>query len=191
MTVKEKNSPADDADDEGVRSPLRRRIILWIPAVVFASVAGSVFTAAFRFLRPRAGEVGVSSGASANWLAVAKVSELSSTEPVRREVLVEHRAGWSSTLRAQSVFVLPGAEQRRVVSAVCPHEGCEVDWNGDERKFLCPCHDSAFGADGARLSGPAQRSLDALPSRVNGDALEAQFGDTQTAEPQTYAPNNG
>ncbi|HYX43345.1 MAG TPA: Rieske (2Fe-2S) protein [Pyrinomonadaceae bacterium] len=197
MAEKNKNT-ADDANGGRLPSHLRRRIILWIPAAVFASAAGSVFAAAFKFLRPRVGEVGVSGGASGNWYPVAKVSELASTEPLRREVSVEHRAGWSSTLRAHAVFVLPGAE-RHVVSAVCPHEGCEVDWSGDERKFQCPCHDSVFGADGTRLSGPAQRGLDQMPTRVNGDTLETQFADAQTptqtpiqtTEPQTNAPTNG
>ena len=93
-------------------------------------------------------------------------------------------------LRGQPVFVLPGGD-RRVLSAVCPHEGCEVDWSGERREFLCPCHDSVFRADGARLSGPAQRGLDQLATRVNGDTLEMQYGDAQTSEPQTDAPTKG
>ena len=181
----------DEATDaRRVPSHLRRRILFWIPAAVFASVAGTLVTAAFKFLRPRAGEVGVSGGDAGNWFAVAKTGELTGAEPLRREVVVEHRAGWSSTLRAHSVYVLPG-EDRRVVSAVCPHEGCEVDWSGERREFLCPCHDSVFRADGARVSGPAQRGLDQLATRVNGDTLEMQYGDAQTSEPQTDAPTKG
>jgi Rieske Fe-S protein len=173
-----------------VTSPLRRRIVFWVPAAVFASMVGSVVTAAFKFLRPRAGEVGVDSATNGGWLPVGKVSDLTGAEPLRREVQVEYRAGWSSTLRDQAVYVLPG-QQARVVSATCPHEGCEVEWNGDSREFQCPCHDSAFGPEGARLRGPAQRGLDALPSRVNGDTLEAQITDAQMTEPQTGAAANG
>src|ERR1700754_243274 len=109
MTENKKNV-ADDASGARHTSHLRRRIVFWIPVAIFASAAGSVFAAAFKFLRPRAGEVGLSGGASGNWYRVAKVAELAGTEPQRREVSVEHRAGWSSTLRAQAVFVLPGNE---------------------------------------------------------------------------------
>src|SRR5438045_605637 len=83
-----------------------------------------------------------------------------------------------------------GAE-RRVVSAVCPHEGCEVEWDGGQRKFLCPCHDSVFDADGARLSGPAQSDLARLPTRANGDALEIQYGDAAQTPTQPGSPTNG
>jgi Rieske Fe-S protein len=185
----DKNRNAEGVTFKQPTSQLRRRIIVWIPVAVFASAAGSIFAAAFKFLEPRAGQVGLSGGASGGWHPVAKVSELAGTDPVRREVPVEHLAGWSSTLRAQAVFVLPGGD-RKVVSAVCPHEGCEVDWSGEQRKFLCPCHDSVFGPDGARLSGPAQRDLDQMPTRVNGDTLEAQFTDAQTQEPQANTPTN-
>lgn len=176
----------------GERAPvhLRRKLLFWIPAAVFASAFGSVVTAAFRFLRPRAGEVGASGGASGGWFPVAKISELGGAEPLLREVTIEHRAGWSATPRAHSVFVLPGA-QGRVVSAVCPHEGCEVDWDGGQRKFLCPCHDSVFDADGARLAGPAQSDLARMPTRVNADTLEMQYGDASEPPTQPGAPANG
>jgi Rieske Fe-S protein len=187
----ESDSSQQAAHDDG-RAPShsRRRILLWIPAAVFASVFGSVASAAFRFLRPRAGEVGVAGGAEGNWFAVARTSELGGAEPLAREVTIEHRAGWSVTPRAHTFFVLPGAE-RRVVSAVCPHEGCEVEWDTGQQKFLCPCHDSAFDASGARLEGPAQSDLVRMPTRLSGDALEIQYSDAPQTPAQPGSPANG
>jgi Rieske Fe-S protein len=172
--------PFVDAPDG--RAPLhsRRRIIFLLPAAALAPVFGSVAVASFKFLRPIAGEVGVGAAAGDAWLPVAKLSELTDAEPLRREVLVEHRAGWSVTPREHTVYVLPG---RRVISAVCPHEGCEVDWSAERREFLCPCHDSVFSAEGARLSGPAQSDLAQLPARANGDTLEMQYGAARSAQP--------
>ncbi|PYS76211.1 MAG: hypothetical protein DMF66_16000 [Acidobacteria bacterium] len=185
-------TPTQTERGGGERAPvhLRRKLLLWIPASVFASVFGSVAAAAFRFLRPRAGEVGASGGASGNWFPVAKVSELGGAEPLMREVTIEHRAGWSVTPRDHAVFVLPGAD-RRVVSAVCPHEGCEVEWDGVQRKFLCPCHDSVFDADGARLAGPAQSDLARLPTRTSGDTLEIEYSDAAQPPTQSGSPANG
>lgn len=182
-------SASSNEPRETARAPqhLRRRIIFWIPAAILASLAGTIVTSALKFLRPRAGEVGV---AKSDWFPVAKVNEIAGDEPLMREVFVEHRAGWSSTLRGHAVFLLPGAE-RRVVSAVCPHEGCEVEWSAEQKKFLCPCHDSVFDRDGARLSGPAQASLAQLPTRVNGDTLEMQFDDAASSSAPAESPIQG
>ncbi len=58
-----------------------------------------------------------------------------------------------------------------VFSSVCPHLGCRYAWNGDAKRFICPCHGSQFSFVGEHLAGPAPRGLDPLPFReVNGVA---------------------
>ena len=54
----------------------------------------------------------------------------------------------------------------RVLSPVCPHMGCEVEWHGAQKQFHCPCHGSVFAMNGERISGPAPRGLDYLRSEV-------------------------
>lgn len=41
----------------------------------------------------------------------------------------------------------------------CPHLGCALRWNRQERSWDCPCHGSRFDALGNRLNGPATDSL--------------------------------
>ena len=44
-------------------------------------------------------------------------------------------------------------------SAVCPHLGCVLQWNADEKSFDCPCHGSRFTKEGKLINGPAISDL--------------------------------
>jgi cytochrome b6-f complex iron-sulfur subunit len=58
-----------------------------------------------------------------------------------------------------------------VLSAVCPHLGCIVQWETDRQDFLCPCHAGYFTADGEVISGPPPRALAKIPFTVTNDVV--------------------
>ncbi len=146
----------------------RRAFIMLLPFAAIGGMFASVATAAFRFLRPMV------SGNTGKWIDVAQVTELTGDKPLARRIAAEQVAGWARSLAEHSVYILPG-RNNKVLSAVCPHEGCEVSWRDDERVFSCPCHDSSFAADGSRIYGPARRGLDPLPSRIADGKLQVQY----------------
>jgi len=69
----------------------------------------------------------------------------------------------------------PADNQVQALSAVCPHLGCAVGWDG--KNFICPCHDSRFTADGDAIAGtgPAKRGLDPLPIEIKDGRLRVTW----------------
>lgn len=145
----------------------RRSFLLLVPIGLFAGIFSSMGVAAFRFLRPR-----ITYHENENWLDVASVSELKDNGPLPRKISTNHISGWAVSQEQHQVYVLPG---NRVISAVCPHEGCEVAWDRSTNRFSCPCHESYFAADGGRMTGPAQRGLDTLPTRLKDGKLQVLY----------------
>ena len=41
------------------------------------------------------------------------------------------------------------------LTRTCPHNGCRLNYNQNENKFVCPCHASTFNLNGDCLNGPA------------------------------------
>ena len=46
------------------------------------------------------------------------------------------------------------------VRPVCPHLGCELAFNPEEKTWDCPCHGSRFTVRGELIEGPALRGLE-------------------------------
>ncbi len=55
------------------------------------------------------------------------------------------------------LYVILDKSAFHVISAICTHLGCTVQWRGTE--FDCPCHGSRYHADGTVFAGPAPRPL--------------------------------
>lgn len=46
-----------------------------------------------------------------------------------------------------------------MVDTKCPHLGCQLQWNPNEKTWDCPCHGSRFDIEGCLIEDPAQKDL--------------------------------
>jgi cytochrome b6-f complex iron-sulfur subunit len=67
-------------------------------------------------------------------------------------------------------------------SLFCTHQGCLVEWNETEQRYLCPCHQGVFDATGRPILGPPERPLRRFPVRNHEGFVQV---DTRTtSEPE-------
>ncbi len=61
-----------------------------------------------------------------------------------------------------------------VLSGMCTHEQCDVDWNGYAKTWDCPCHGARYDPHGAVINGPAVENLHPLRYTDLGEELEVE-----------------
>jgi len=62
------------------------------------------------------------------------------------------------------------------LSRKCTHLGCTVPWVSGEKKFICPCHSSAFDIRGEVISPPAPRALDIYHVFIENNIVKVATG---------------
>ena len=88
--------------------------------------------------------------------------------------------GWKKTRQKHAIWVRRTDAREHgiiVLSSICPHLGCPVNWHPDQSQFVCPCHGGVFNTDGQHTAGPPPRSLDSLAFQVRGGHLWVRWQD--------------
>ena len=62
-------------------------------------------------------------------------------------------------LSDRRIFVVRERNLIKVVSGVCTHLGCTVQWTAERDRWECPCHGSIFNRNGKVVKGPARNPL--------------------------------
>ncbi len=62
------------------------------------------------------------------------------------------------------------------LSRKCTHLGCTVPWMEEDRKFVCPCHSSAFDIRGNVINTPAPRALDLYAISIENNMVKVNTG---------------
>ena len=107
--------------------------------------------------------------ATERWIRAGTLGDLTPNVPVPRVLSVPRADGWYRARARETVFLVwDGAKQVKVFSATCTHLGCQVLWDGEAKKFNCPCHGGTYDASGNVLDGPPPRPLTTIDARVEG-----------------------
>jgi len=106
------------------------------------------------------------------WVEAGDVSHLEPRSPMEMVFRQNRIDGWKIESQKTSAWVVKLADAKVVAyGPQCTHLGCAYHWDEGREHFLCPCHTSVFGVDGAVISGPAPRPLDRYETKVENGKL--------------------
>ncbi len=167
-------SPAERNRAAGEKTGVARRSYLgWLVTLCTAGVGAVLSVPLIRFslypLRAQTTQV--------NWSDAGPISDFASlSAPAQRSITVEQVDGWRKTVSEKVVYVTNSpTPQLQVLSAVCPHLGCSVQWRDSKHEFECPCHAATFAPDGSKLGGPTPRGMDTLETKIRNGHLMVRY----------------
>jgi cytochrome b6-f complex iron-sulfur subunit/menaquinol-cytochrome c reductase iron-sulfur subunit len=157
---------------EGRRGALRHLIVVGGAALGCAVGAPAVIFAAAPLGVGAAG----GGGRAERWVRTVRLDTLREGEPRKVSIVADERDAWTLARNVDlgAVWLVRRGDAVTALSAVCPHLGCSVNAQPDA-SFACPCHTSAFAADGARVAGPAPRGMDPLATRIEDGFVAVDF----------------
>jgi menaquinol-cytochrome c reductase iron-sulfur subunit len=122
-----------------------------------------------------------------SWVELGKASSFPEGVPTSVEFGLSIKDGWIQTTETKAVWVLRDQNKYTVYNGRCTHLGCAYHWDAAKAQFLCPCHGGVFSKEGTVLGGPPPRSLDPMPTRVQGDTLQVQYMNFRLGTPERVA----
>lgn len=106
------------------------------------------------------------------WADAGETTELRSGAP--QEISFERSVndGWNArSEKASAWLIVDEAGSLTAFAPACTHLGCAYRWESRKELFVCPCHGSEFNRNGSVVTGPAERPLDRLSVKVEGNRI--------------------
>jgi cytochrome b6-f complex iron-sulfur subunit len=158
------HSSSTDTEHDPNRSAPRRDFLLLVSSITM----GGGLLASYGTFVAMAGRYLYSDDEESDWQFVALTREVKLGEA--RQYITP--AGGKVVIARQSEGET--AEAFAALSSTCPHLGCQVHWEPQNKRFFCPCHNGAFDPDGKAIAGPpaqARQSLIRFELKVDNGLL--------------------
>ncbi len=157
---------------EGPHQISRRDFVALTTAAVGALIGAIVGLPAIAYLLDPA----FKTSTAAAWIPLGKLDSFPVGVPTLATFTRSKTNGWEKSTNSYGAFVLRKSETEVVVySNVCTHLSCHVNWNPDQKEFICPCHDGRFDINGQVTKEPPPRPLDKYETKIEGGTLSIHF----------------
>jgi Rieske Fe-S protein len=168
----------------------RRSFLKWAIhglGVLFATILGVPAVAYLIDARNRSARAG-------DFKTVARLNEL--VEGVPHQAVIQEARSDAWTLHPNDVIgrvwlIRRDKENVEAYTTICPHLGCSVNFEENEKLFICPCHGGTFDIKCQRVErpgfiNPAPRGMDRLECRrdpADPELIQVKYQNFRQGEP--------
>jgi len=75
------------------------------------------------------------------------------------------------TFNRKPVLVCELEGELTIISMVCTHKQCTVEYKAEDEQFFCGCHDGLYDKEGKVLDGPPPEPLKRFKLELRGEEL--------------------
>lgn len=146
--------------------PKKRKFLAWSVGAINLAVLAGIFT-------PVAGFIGspLKKKEQDDWIDVMGEHELGEGETKEVRFKAKVLDGYQTVTREYVVFIKRYPDRVIAFDPACTHLGCRIQYKGDQKKFLCPCHGGVFDEDGKVVSGPPPKPLVTHAVKIEGGRI--------------------
>jgi nitrite reductase/ring-hydroxylating ferredoxin subunit len=112
--------------------------------------------------------------------------------PRKFPVVMDRTDAWNhfASEPVGAVFLRRTDKGVEALQVVCPHAGCYISYDEQNKKLYCPCHQASFALDGKRTDAQSNspRDLDTLEVELRNDhEVWVKYETFRTGTPQKVA----
>ena len=105
-----------------------------------------------------------------SWVTVGSITDVPVNQPTAMVANIPVGTGYATQPVRRVVYVvkLPDGSVK-ALSNICTHMQCDVHWDVQLGRFLCPCHGGLYAIDGTNVGGPPPEPLPQWTHRIVPD----------------------
>jgi menaquinol-cytochrome c reductase iron-sulfur subunit len=126
-------------------------------------------------------------GQAGEFIKVGQLASLPNNGlPKKYDILADRQDAWNRypNVPVGSIYLRRTEDdQITAFNIICPHAGCFVQVDQQQKQYNCPCHNSQFKLDGSKSNAdnPSPRGMDPLDVEIrNGDEIWVHYQSFKT-----------
>jgi len=117
------------------------------------------------------GAPAITNRAKGQWIEVGSIEDFEDGQFTQVVLEFSIQDGWAYSQQRMLAYVSRKGDELKALSATCTHLGCNVRYDEEGNRFICPCHAGVYDPEGKNIAGPPPKPLSLLPVKIEKNTV--------------------